>query len=306
MPRSWNLRSTSHGASALSTAGGQWFHELFIQAGASSHLAHLIVTFVLAPLEVLVAIVGGFILARYGARALRRIFAHYLKTRSARSGEDGQRLRLTTIASVSANIWRFAVAIFTIAIVLSLIGINLTPLLASATVIGATLGFGAQTLVRDYLSGFLLTVEDQFAIGETIAVNSVSGTVEEISLRVTRLRTDDGSIVFIPNGEIRVMINRSRDWAIAVCEVPMRPLGSERSREVLAQLRDALEGVGQSSGLAASDITVTPSVASDKHSSTVRITARTAPTDRASIAHRLRQRAVACLVETDAWPGDEP
>src|SRR4029077_492010 len=108
-----------------------------------------------------------------------------------------------------ANVWRFIVAIFAIAIILGMIGINLTPLLASATIVGATIGFGAQQLVRDYLSGFLLTVEDQFGIGDTISVDGTTGTVEDVSLRVTQVRAEDGSIVYLPNGDIRALRNSS-------------------------------------------------------------------------------------------------
>ena len=111
-----------------------------------------------------------------------------------------------------------------------MLGINLTPLLASATVIGATIGFGAQALVRDYLSGFLLTVEDQFVIGDSIAVNGVSGTVEDVSLRVTRVRAVDGSLVYVPNGEIRQLTNASRGWAKAVVEVTV-PIASTAALE---------------------------------------------------------------------------
>ena len=118
-----------------------------------------------------------------------------------------------------ANVWRFVVAIFAVAVILGMLGIDLTPLLASATVIGATIGFGAQALVRDYLSGFLLTVEDQFVIGDTISVNGVTGTVEDLSLRVTRVRAVDGSLVYVPNGDIRQLTNTSRGWAKAVVEV---------------------------------------------------------------------------------------
>ena len=103
---------------------------------------------------------------------------------------------------------------------LGTIGLNLTPLLAGATVIGATLGFGAQSMVRDLLAGVLLTVEGQFDIGDTIMVGDTSGTVEDLTLRVTRLRSDDGTVWYVPNGEIRKLANSSRGWAQATVDVP--------------------------------------------------------------------------------------
>ena len=89
----------------------------------------------------------------------------------------------------------FFVVVVAAAIVLGMLGIDLTPLLASATIIGATIGFGAQSLVRDYLSGILLTMEDQFGIGDTIVVGGASGVVEDLSFRVTRLRAPTGRLV---------------------------------------------------------------------------------------------------------------
>ena len=91
-----------------------------------------------------------------------------------------------------------------------MLGINLTPLLASATIIGATLGFGAQQIIRDYLSGFLLTVEDQFSVGDSITVDGTGGVVEDVTMRVTRVRGLDGTIYFVPNGDIRLLANTSR------------------------------------------------------------------------------------------------
>ena len=104
---------------------------------------------------------------------------------------------------------------------LGTIGINLTPLLAGATVVGATIGFGAQSMVRDLLAGFLLIIEDQFDIGDTLTVGTTSGTVEDLSLRVTRLRGVDGTVWFVPNGEIRTLANLSRGWAEAMVDVPV-------------------------------------------------------------------------------------
>ena len=125
------------------------------------------------------------------------------------------------MAGLAANIWRFFVAVIAVAIILGMLGINLTPLLASATIIGATLGFGAQQIVRDYISGFLLTVEDQYSVGDSITVDGVDGVVEEVTLRLTRLRSADGGIYFVPNGDVRLVTNTSRGWAHAVVDLTL-------------------------------------------------------------------------------------
>jgi small-conductance mechanosensitive channel len=97
--------------------------------------------------------------------------------------------------------------------VLSLLGLNLAPLLASAGIAGLAIGFGAQTLVRDVMNGFFIVLEDHFDIGDTIRTAGVEGAVERMSLRRTVLRDDDGTMHFIPNSQITQVSNMSRDWA---------------------------------------------------------------------------------------------
>ena len=104
---------------------------------------------------------------------------------------------------------------------LGMLGINLTPLLASATIIGATLGFGAQQIVRDYFSGILMTMEDQYNVGDSVIVGGVTGVVEEVTMRLTRFRGVDGTIYIIPNGDIRLVGNLSRGWARAIVDLTL-------------------------------------------------------------------------------------
>ena len=129
--------------------------------------------------------------------------------------------RAVTITAMVANIWRVVIGVIAFFVALGTIGINLTPLLAGATVVGATIGFGAQSMVRDLLAGFLLIIEDQFDIGDSLTVGTTSGTVEDLSLRVTRLRGVDGTVWFVPNGEIRTLANLSRGgprpWSTSPC-----------------------------------------------------------------------------------------
>ena len=97
--------------------------------------------------------------------------------------------------------------------------INLGPLIAGAGIAGIALGFGAQTLVRDFLSGIFMLVEDQYGVGDIVDLGDASGVVEEIRLRTTRLRDVHGVVWFIPNGEIRRVANKSQQWARAVLDV---------------------------------------------------------------------------------------
>lgn len=103
-------------------------------------------------------------------------------------------------------------AILAVAVLMALgqLGLNLAPLIAGAGIVGVAIGFGAQTLVRDFLSGLLILLEDQYGIGDRVDLSAeVAGVVEEVNLRVTRIKGDDGTVWFVPNGEIRRVGNKS-------------------------------------------------------------------------------------------------
>ncbi|MCU1487723.1 MAG: putative small-conductance mechanosensitive channel [Actinomycetia bacterium] len=133
----------------------------------------------------------------------------------------------------------------TTALVLLRCNVPLTTLVAPATVAGVALGFGAQRIVADLLSGFFIISERQYGVGDNIQVsppgsaNGVSGTVEEITLRVTRIRSVAGEVIVIPNGEIRQLVNRSKDWSRVIVDVPVA------ASEDLDVAAEALRGVGR-------------------------------------------------------------
>ena len=103
--------------------------------------------------------------------------------------------------------------------ILSQLGVNIAPIIASAGIIGIALGFGAQSLVKDFLSGVFMIFEDQFGVGDVIDVGEAIGTVEAVTLRVTRLRDLDGTVWYVPNGEILRVGNKSQNWSRAVVDV---------------------------------------------------------------------------------------
>ena len=102
---------------------------------------------------------------------------------------------------------------------LSELGVNIAPIIASAGIIGVALGFGAQTLVKDFLSGIFMIFEDQYGVGDVVDVGEASGTVEAVSLRVTRLRDVNGTVWYVRNGEILRVGNMSQNWARTVLDV---------------------------------------------------------------------------------------
>jgi small conductance mechanosensitive channel len=106
-------------------------------------------------------------------------------------------------------------------VILTEIGVNIGPVLASAGVVGVALGFGAQTLVKDYLSGFFLIVEDQYGVGDLVDLGEVTGRVEEVGLRVTRVRDLTGVVWYFRNGEIIRVANQSQGWTMASAVIPV-------------------------------------------------------------------------------------
>jgi small-conductance mechanosensitive channel len=179
--------------------------------------------------------------------------------------------------------------VIAILVALQTVGVDLTPLLAGATVVGATIGFGAQSLVRDLLSGFLLTAEDQFGIGDTIITGTTTGVVEDVTLRVTRVRARDGTVWFVPNGEIRVVANTSRGWALATVEAIV-PVGSDVDA-VLETLRTVADGVVAEASFAPFCLEaprVWGVVASDDTTFSARVTVRTTAVKREPIEQALR------------------
>jgi small conductance mechanosensitive channel len=146
----------------------------------------------------------------------------------------GQQLR--TLASITASVGAFAIYFMALLQVLPLFGVDVKPILASAGIVGLAVGFGAQTLVKDVINGFFILFENQFDIGDVIRAAGVSGTVEVMTLRKTVLRDANGTVHVIPNSEIKVVSNTTRDWAQVSLHVTVDY--SEPSEKIINLLRD--------------------------------------------------------------------
>jgi moderate conductance mechanosensitive channel len=129
--------------------------------------------------------------------------------------------RAQTIGSVLRSIATVVIGVMTILMVMTELGFDLGPLLASAGIAGVAIGFGAQTLVKDYLSGLFMVAEDQYGIGDVVDLGEASGTVESVGLRVTQVRAVDGTLWHVRNGEILRVGNSSQGWARAVLDIPV-------------------------------------------------------------------------------------
>jgi moderate conductance mechanosensitive channel len=205
-----------------------------------------------------------------------------------------QRVRaLGSILRSAASVTIFAIAGV---VVLGDLGINLAPLLASAGVVGIAVGFGAQNLVRDYLTGVFMLLEDQYGVGDVISVGDATGTVETLTLRITRIRDVNGVVWHIRNGTIDQVGNKSQGWARAVIDFPVSYLAD------LATIRSILDAVAE----AAWDDPVLRGVMLEKPeiwgaqdvSSTVvtmRMVARTAPLRQWEVEREMRARVKTAL-----------
>ena len=163
-------------------------------------------------------------------------------------------------------------------LVLGELGINLAPLIAGAGIAGVALGFGAQNLVKDCVSGLFMLIEDQYGIGDVVDLGLATGPVERISLRTTVLRGQDGTVWHVPNGEIRRVGNRSKLWSVAVVDVVVAyhadlDLARQVVHDVATRVLEAEDFAGDV--LAAPEILGVESVSPD--SVTLRLPVKTAP-----------------------------
>ena len=182
------------------------------------------------PLTILLIIVGGWILTRLSRRLVHRIVEQARRTaREARerapgfvsASEADARADARADTITRALLGGFIVAIwsFVILLVLGELGVNLGPLIAGAGIAGVALGFGAQSLVKDVISGLFILIEDQFGVGDVVDLGECEGTVESLGLRSTRLRDVYGVMWHVPNGEILRVANKSQLWARALLDI---------------------------------------------------------------------------------------
>lgn len=155
---------------------------------------------------------------------IAKLSSKLLKRAIKRIADEKDRLkfnprRTTTIMRLMGNIANYAIGFITIMMILAVFQVPFGPMLAGAGVIGLAIGFGAQSLVKDIITGFFIIFEDQFAVGDVIQTGSFKGTVEEIGLRVTRIKSWTGEVHIIPNGSILEVTNFSINNSIAVVDV---------------------------------------------------------------------------------------
>ncbi len=243
-------------------------------------------------------------------RVIRRITARASENAAARGdradGAVGERRnpRANALGSVLSNAASVTIFGIAVAIILGDMGVNLAPILASAGVLGVAIGFGAQNLVQDFLAGIFMLLEDQYGVGDVIAVGTITGTVEAVSLRITRIRDVNGVLWHIRNGTISQAGNESQGWARAIVDFPV---GYDRDIPRVRRLMTTTAADMWQEPDWHGVILEEPQVWGVQELSTdqivVRLAARTAPQRQWEVARELRERMKSAL--DDPADGDQ-
>jgi small conductance mechanosensitive channel len=202
--------------------------------------------------------------------------------------------RIDALASVLRSLLTFAIYGIALFMVLGEVGIELGPLIAGAGILGVALGFGSQSLVKDFLSGVFILVEDQFGVGDIIELDGqTSGVVDAVSLRTTRVRSVDGTLWHVPNGEIRRVGNKSQHWSRALIDVEVAyDTDLDHAEAVIA-------GVAHELAAEDADVIEDPEVWGVErlgaHGISIRLVVKTRPSEQFRVSRELRRRLKAAF-----------
>jgi small-conductance mechanosensitive channel len=165
-----------------------------------------------------VVLVGTIFVMRFTAALIRTGFELF-DQRAAGANSERVRRRSQTLSAILRGAAQIVIFFIGLMILLERLGLNITPILASASIVGIAVGFGAQSLIRDVFAGFLILLEDQYGVGDVVKIGETAGTIEHLTLRATWVRGLDGALTTIPNGSINQVANLSKEWSRAVLDV---------------------------------------------------------------------------------------
>lgn len=244
--------------------------------------------------------VGGVLLSVFVAWLLIRFVARRIE----KWGDDGlegmtsvREQRARTAAKLVRNAGRAVLVVVAVLMVLNQLDFNISPLLASAGVVGLAVSFGSQSLVRDFVTGFFLQLEHQFALGDVIRIGSVEGSVENITLRLVYLRDATGALHIIPNGQIAQVTNLTRSWGRVAVDVEVAWRDADRATAAIGRAAASLgdDPAWADSLLSPPSVTGIEKLAGG--AVTLRTVARVDPYRRDDVARDLRKRLKDALDE---------
>ncbi|MEN9923383.1 MAG: hypothetical protein RIS09_897 [Actinomycetota bacterium] len=254
--------------------------------------------------SVVVAIIADFVVGRIIRRTVSKAAKSAQRERlgtekkNARTQEltdllmgERREQRAESIGSLLRSFMKLLIWGTTLLVILTKLGIEIGPLLASAGVVGVALGFGAQTLVKDYLAGIFLIIEDQFGVGDVVDLGDAIGTVEEIRLRTTRVRDLSGVVWYIRNGEIIRVANKSQGWTMASIELPVAyDEDLERIRELVSNVGTQMDEDPQFDDILLSKPEFAGVESVSGEAVFIRIFAKAAPQQQVALARAIRER----------------
>src|SRR5256714_12970639 len=242
--------------------------------------------------KILVVVIVSLVLIRVLRALTAKIVT--LHIRKVPPGFRAQQVR--TLATVTSGVGSFVIIFVAGLEILSLLGINLGPLLASAGIAGLAIGFGAQTLVKDVINGFFILLENQYDIGDYIRVAGVKGTVEAMNMRSTVLRDEDGTVHIIPNSEIKIVSNATRDWSQLTLPVTVAYIEpTERIVKLLQEEGDELRHDPAYADDIVSDIQVPGIDRVGNGEAEYLMLVKTRPNKQYAVSREMRRRIKACF-----------
>jgi small conductance mechanosensitive channel len=249
----------------------------------------------------------GILLVSFVLVRLLKIVSQRLSNLSTRQGLPSavRAQQLRTLSSVTYSVGVFVILFLAAMQILSQVNVNVGPLLASAGLVGLAVGFGAQTLVKDFINGFFILIENQYDIGDTIKIAGVQGAVEAMTLRRTVLRGDDGTQHTVPSSQINIVSNLTRDWTQLAMHISVA-YGADTDR-VIQLLNEVAEEVATDPQFA-DKIVAKPEIPGIERVSGGEVDylllVKTRPGAQALISRELRRRIKACFEKNHIEPGN--
>lgn len=241
-------------------------------------------------LLVFLTVVCALILHRVYTRSLQK-FQTVLTESKKKSHKPAQAQRVQVVVGLLQQLGTVCITLFTIILVLDELGLDIRPILAGAGVLGLAVGFGSQSLVKDFFNGLCLILENQITIGDWVTINGKSGTVEVLNFRITVLRDSDGTIHIFPNGTINSLSNSTHGWSAAVLDLPV-PHGQtfEDASKIFLSIAEGMRADEQWKDVVREDMAVQGVQDINERGMIVRMRITTTPGSHWSVAREFRKR----------------
>lgn len=270
-----------------------YVYDLFRKLGLSDFGARTAQFLLVRPFRVALILVGALLVGRALSRVTERAVRSLHKRAPMRATSVRGELRTATMATALARLVRLVVWIIAALLALNELGLNLGPLLAGAGVVGVAVGLGAQSLVRDMVGGLFIISEDQYGVGDIVDLGLASGVVEEVNLRATRLRGADGTVWWVPNGQIQRVGNTTMEFSRAVVDICV-PYGVDLGAvgRVMEEEAAAVAGDAEWGPKLLEPAVLWGAQSSDALGPIMRIVVTTRPADQYGVGRELRRRII--------------